>query len=70
MVDIVRRARFGHVYISYSTDGIMNYEELCAQLKAFGTVECFFKPYKRYKSNSGGTGSTNVKEIIIYVKKR
>lgn len=48
----------------------MNYEELCAQLKAFGTVECFFKPYKRYKSNSGGTGSTNVKEIIIYVKKR
>ena len=70
MVDIVRRAQFGHIYISYSTDGIIDYEKLCVALKAFGKVDCFFRPYKRYKSNSGGVGSTDVKEIIIYVKKR
>lgn len=70
MVDVVRRAKFGHVYISYSTDGIIDFEELCAALKPLGRVECFFKPYKRYKSNHGGEGDVKVKEIIIYVKKR
>ncbi len=70
MIDLVRRANFGHIYISYSTDGIMDYVKLCSELKTFGEVECFFKPYKRYKSNGGGTGNEKVKEIIIYVKKR
>jgi len=71
MLDIVQRAKFSHIYISYSTDGIMNYRELCDALSAVGSVECYFKPYRRYKSNSGGENTTmKVKEIIIYVKKR
>ena len=71
MVDLVERARFPHIYISYSTDGIMDYQALCQALAACGQVECFFRPYRRYKSNSGGeNGQKSVKEIIIYVKKR
>lgn len=70
MLDIVEKANFSDVYISYSTDGIMDYRELCTALAEVGDVQCFFKPYRRYKSNSGSKTTNRVKEIIIYVKKR
>lgn len=71
MIDIVSRAKFSHIYISYSTDGIINYQVLCDALSEIGDVKCYFKPYRRYKSNSNGNNTmAEVKEIIIYVKKR
>lgn len=70
MLDIVQRANFSNIYISYSTDGIMDCKELCAALSVIGDVKCFFKPYRRYKSNNCGEIINRVKEIIIYVKKR
>lgn len=73
MVSIVRDANFRHIYISYSTDGIMPYRELCAELEAFGNVNVYFKPYRRYKANSNGNiedDKGKLKEIIIYVEKR
>ena len=70
MLDIVKRAQFTDIYISYNTEGIINYETLCNELEIFGDVQHFFKPYRRYKSNGGGNGEKGVKEIIIYVKKR
>ncbi len=73
MVEIIREADFGHCYISYSTDGIMPYKDLCEQLKSYGEVRVFFKPYRRYKANSNGNieeDKGKLKEIIIYVKKR
>lgn len=73
MVSIVNEAQFGHIYISYSTDGIMSYEELCTELEAIGTVSVYYKPYRRYKANSNGNiedDKGKLKEIIIYVEKR
>lgn len=72
MIKIVQAARFPHIYISYSTDGIIRYKDLCDELSLIGEVQCFFKPYRRYKSNDGGNSETTenkLKEIIIYVKK-
>ena len=73
MVDIIKAAAFTHCYISYSTDGIMPYKELCEKLEAYGEVKVFFKDYRRYKANSNGNieeDKGKLKEIIIYVKKR
>ena len=70
MLDIVERAQFTDIYVSYSTDGIINYKTLCKELAQYGDVQYFFKPYRRYKSNGGGSGEKDVKEIIIYVKKK
>ena len=70
MLNVVERAQFTDIYISYSTDGIVNHKTLCNELAQYGDVSCFFKPYRRYKSNGGGNGEKTVKEIIIYVKKR
>ena len=70
LLEVVRRARFPHIYISYSMDGIIDYQELCKGLSALGKVQSYFKPHRRFKSNSGGEGGGPVKEIIIYVQKR
>lgn len=71
LVDIVLKARFNHIYISYSTDGIVDYHDLIKDLEQIGTTKCFFMPYRRYKSNSNDTEitKTKLKEIIIYVQK-
>ena len=73
MVNIIKDAAFRHCYISYSTDGIMPYKELCEKLESYGEVKVFFKDYRRYKANSNGNieeDKEKQKEIIIYVKKR
>lgn len=71
LVDIISKAKFNHIYISYSTDGIVDYNDLIKDLEQIGTTKCFFMPYRRYKSNSNDTEitKTKLKEIIIYVQK-
>lgn len=69
MVNLVAKAKFQHIYISYSTDGIIPYKEMCETLKEYGDVECYFHHYRRYKSNDGGNKENKLKEIFIYVKK-
>lgn len=70
LLEIVQKAAFPCIYISYSTDGIIPYKEMINKLQAFGRVECFYRDYRRYKSNDGGNLQNPLKEIIIYVEKR
>ncbi len=69
MVDVVAKANFEHIYISYSTEGIIPYKDMQTKLEGLGHVECFYKNYRRYKSNDGGSINTPLKEIIVYVEK-
>lgn len=71
--DIIIYAKFKHIYVSYSTDGIINIENLMQELKKskkFDVVDCYHKGYRRYKSNGGGNLERNLKELILYAKKR
>ena len=70
MLQVVQYADFSNIYISYSTDGIIPYETMLDKLSNYGNVECFYRDYRRYKSNDGGDTKNPLKEIIIYVKKR
>lgn len=70
MVQIIRSADFPHIYISYSTDGLIPYKDMMDDLSNYGKVECFYRDYRRYKSNDGGATKKPLKEIIIYVQKR
>lgn len=71
LVNLVKKANFEHIYISYSTDGLVDYTDLIRRLSKIGETSYFFTPYKRYKSNSNGSkiSKHRLKEIIIYVKK-
>lgn len=69
MIEVIQNADFPHIYISYSTDGLIQYQNMMEKLSHFGVVECFYRDYRRYKSNDGGSTKKPLKEIIIYVKK-
>lgn len=78
LVDIIERARFDNIYISYSTDGIISVDSLKESLErlcgtSINSYQIFYKPYKRYKSNSGVSEfvakNTKLKEMIVYVRK-
>lgn len=69
LIDIIKKASFPHIYISYSTEGIIPYKKLIDTLAFDWKVECFYRNYRRYKSNEGGENTLPLKEIIVYVKK-
>ena len=70
LLDIIKRAKFKHIYVSYNTDGIIDYKQFGKALEQFADVTLFSKPFRRYKSNSNGNNKENLKEIIIYAEKR
>lgn len=67
--DLIEKAKFKHIFLSYNTDGIIPIEELNEILKRHGSVQKNFKPYKRFKSNSNGKSVNGLKEVLIYVEK-
>lgn len=78
LIDIVKKAKFDNIYISYSTDGIISVDSLKEALDylcegEINSYQIFYKPYKRYKSNSGVSefvaNNTKLKEMIVYVRK-
>ncbi len=70
MSEIIKRASFPHIYVSYSTEGIIPYKDMMKEFEKYGAVDCFFRNYRRYKSNDGGEQNKPLKEIVIYVEKR
>lgn len=68
--ELVKQADFENIYISYSTEGIIPYDDLCKEMSEYGETNIFFKSYRRYKSNSGdSTVDTKLKELIVHVRK-
>jgi len=69
ILEIINKAKFKHIFLSYNTDGIINLENLYKSLKKYGNTEIFFKQYKRYKSNGNGDNKKSLKEVLFYVRK-
>lgn len=73
---IMQRANFKHIILSYSTDGLMSIEEISSIMKEYGkpnTFEVHYIPYRKFKSNSCKTiqnNSKELKEMLIYIKKQ
>lgn len=70
--DIFRQARFRHVLISYSTQGVMSVEELCALAKKFavnGQIKVYEYPFREYKNIRSSKKGEHLKEVIIYFEK-
>lgn len=69
--DLISKANFRHVILSYSTEGLMNSNDIEQVMKKYGKPETFKLyeiPYRRFKSRE--TSSTKqLKELIFYVEK-
>jgi len=69
--NLIRNARFPHIILSYSTDGIMSIEEIKSVMQKYGLSNSFRIyeiPYRRYKSRAQRE-KDELKELLIYVRK-
>jgi adenine-specific DNA-methyltransferase len=67
---VVKNAKFNHIFLSYSTDGIVNSKLLFEILSNYGEVTMFGKNHRRYKSNSFINKYDQLKELLYYVRKK
>ena len=70
--DLFRQAQFNDILVSYSTQGLVSIEELCALAKRFAIdnhVSVYYFPFREYKNIRKSQKGTDLKEVIIYFKK-
>lgn len=70
--DLVAKAKFRHIVLSYSTDGLMASHEIEQILKRHGIEKSYQRydiPYRQYKSKKPGQ-SQCLYEYLFYVEKR
>jgi len=69
--DLVEKAKFKHIILSYSSEGIMKEEDIEAVLKEVGNAETYQLkklPYRRYKHRAGNV-EHDLHEFLFYVSK-
>ena len=69
--ELLANAKFKHIILSYSTDGLMTVEELERIMKKYGKSETFqidWIPYRRYKSRTQKE-KEELKELLVYIQK-
>ena len=70
--ELIAIARFNHIILSYSTDGLMSVEEIERTMKKYGdpnSFKIYWIPYRRYKSRSTETKEETLKEMLVYIRK-
>jgi adenine-specific DNA-methyltransferase len=70
--ELIRKAKFRHLILSYNTDGIMTLNEITEIMKSYGLPDSFevnYIPYRRFKSRSAATRAEKLKEMLIYIAK-
>ena len=67
--DLIKNAKFEHIIVSYSTEGLMGVNDIEAVLRKYGTsCKMYEIDYRRFKSNKVKTNNT-LKELIFYMRK-
>lgn len=70
--DIIEKANFEHIILSYSNEGLMDFAEIEGILKKHGKPETFKRyaiPYRKYKSKINKQEQT-LYEYLFYIKKK
>lgn len=70
--ELLVHARFPHIILSYSTDGLMSVKEIETVMKKVGKPETFQVyeiPYRRYKSRKVKE-TERLKELLVYIEKQ
>jgi adenine-specific DNA-methyltransferase len=69
--DLIANAKFKHIILSYSTEGIMNVEDIENILKGCGIANTYKLkkiPYRRYKHKEGDV-KHDLHELLFYIQK-
>lgn len=69
--NLIENAKFRHIILSYSTDGLMAVEQIEEVMKKYGkadTFKIYWIPYRRYKSRKQQE-KKELKEMLVYIEK-
>ena len=69
--DMIKNAKFKNIILSYSTEWLMQENEIEEVMKKYWTPESFKiyrKPYRRYKRTSGDV-DIKLEELLFYIRK-
>jgi len=69
--NLINNAKFKHIILSYSTDGLMSTTDIENIMKKYGkasTFKIYEIPYRRYKSREQKE-KEKLKELLIYIEK-
>ena len=69
--ELIKRARFKHIVVSYSTEGTMEAKDIESILKLYGKKDTFKLkriPYRRYKHTADET-KHSLEELLFYIEK-
>ncbi len=69
--DLISKAKFTHIVVSYSSDGLMTAEQIENVLKKYGQAATFKRydvPYRKYKGKLSSQKDT-LYEYIFYIRK-
>lgn len=70
-LELIKNAKFKHIILSYSNDGIMNIEQIENIMKQYGKPETYYMyeiSYRKYKNKKSIDGD-NLKEFLFYIEK-
>lgn len=68
--ELIKNAKFQHIFISYNNEGILSKDDFTTMLKKYGNLKIYEKDYKTYKADSNRNNkSKNVIEYLFYLKK-
>ena len=70
--ELISNAKFEHIILSYSNEGLMGIQDIENILKRYGIPETFKMyeiPYRRFKSRKSAT-ITQLKELLFYIRKK
>ena len=70
--ELIANAQFKHIFLSYSTDGIMQLEDIKRIMQKYGKPDSFevtYISYKRFKSNTNSKITVDLKEMVVYISK-
>lgn len=67
--DLISKANFKHIILSYNTEGIMDVKDIEASMKSCGTNYRMYEiDYRRFKSRETNS-KHKLKELIFYIRK-
>ncbi|MBU9722340.1 MULTISPECIES: Dam family site-specific DNA-(adenine-N6)-methyltransferase [Bacillaceae] len=69
--DLIEKAKFRHIIVSYSTEGLMSVDDIEQVLKKHGVADTYKLakiPYRKYKSKHKQEES-NLNELLFYIQK-
>lgn len=69
--ELIKKAKFKHIILSYSNEGLMNVSDIENILKKYEIKKSFKMyeiPYRRFKSHNQPSNA-NLKELLFYIRK-